>query len=153
MTDQQSGGNLAGLGLGDRQALEPVWHIPKGEYLCAAVASQAKANKAKTGTLLEVKLEVLEGEHKGFRLTERFNLKHPSARAVEIGLDQLKLFCTALGVDNPQDSSALHGIPVIVKVALKPGQEDGQFFNEVKGYKPRSEAGPAAPDDKPSFLS
>ena len=154
MTDQQQGGNLAGFGLEDREAKEPVWHIPAGDYLVAAVSSGVKQNKAKTGTYLEVALQVLEGEHKGFKLSARFNLKNASSKAVEIGLDQLKLFCVACGVPSPNDSSDLHNIPVVVSVKVKNGTEPGQFFNEVKGFKSREEAakGQQSPTEKPSFM-
>ena len=113
--------------------------LPAGWYLVAIVGSDDKDNKARTGKYLELMLEVLEGDYKGRKVFDRLNLEHPNQQAVEISKATLSAICHAVGVLQPKDSTELHNLPLLAKVAVRDYQ--GEKQNEVKGYKPQGTNG------------
>lgn len=120
--------------------------LPAGQYLCIACDSQMKPTKKGDGRYLQVELEVLEGEHKGRKLWDRFVLEHPNDRAVAIARSSLAGLCTAVGVTRPRDSVELHNVPVLVRVACTKRGDTGEITNTVKGYAKRGGSQPAAPN-------
>lgn len=114
--------------------------LPAGQYLCIATDSQMNPTKKGDGRYLQVELEVLEGEHKGRKLWDRFVLEHPNDRTVAIARSSLAGLCTAVGVTRPRDSAELHNVPVLVRVACTKRQDTGEITNTVKGYAKRGGA-------------
>lgn len=114
--------------------------IPEGKYLAAIVDSVEKQTKAGTGSYLELKLEVLDGEFKGRNLWSRLNLNNPNQQAVDIARAELSAICHAVGVMTPDDSLELHDIPMTITVKCKNRADNGQITNEVKGYQAREKA-------------
>lgn len=127
--------------------------IPEGEYVAAITESEMKPTKNGNGQYLQVKLEILDGEHKGRTLFDRFNLQNPSEQAVNIAMRQFSGLCHAVNVIKVQDSCQLHNIPFIAKVKCKKRADNGEWTNEIGGYKsksavastPQPQAGGAAP--------
>ena len=122
----------------DANAVEPNGTfdpLPADWYKTVITASEEKPTKAKTGSYLEMKLEVIEGEYKGRLLFERLNLNNPNDQAVSIAQGTLSAICRATGVMTPKDSQDLHDKPIMVKVVVKPA--DGQYSasNDIKGYE------------------
>lgn len=127
--------------------------LPADWYTVVITGSEEKPTKAKTGSFLELKMEVIEGDYKGRLLFDRLNLNNPNQTAVDIAQATLSSICRAVGVMMPKDSSDLHDRPLSVKVQVKPA--DGQYAasNEVKAYdaantsaeKPKSDSGAKAP--------
>ncbi|UYV11913.1 MAG: DUF669 domain-containing protein [Phycisphaera sp.] len=131
---------MADLNGFDATQVEPAGNfapLPAGQYLCAAVDSQMKPTKKGDGKYLQVELEVLEGEHKGRKLWDRFVLEHPNERTVAIAKSSLASLCTAVGVTRPRDSAELHNVPVLVRVACTKRNDTGEITNTVKGYAKR----------------
>lgn len=110
--------------------------LPAGNYKAVIVGGEEKATKSQTGSYLQLTLEVIEGPHKGSKLTDRLNLNNPNAQAVEIAQRTLSAICHAVGIMKPRRSEDLHGKPLMVKVAVKPGEGSYGPSNEVKGYEP-----------------
>jgi len=115
--------------------------IPKGEYQVVIVESEKVETKAKTGHLLKLKLQIVEGEHKGRTLTDRLNLWNQNETASRIAQGTLSAICRAVGVFTPKGSEELHHKQLTAVVEVK--QLDDGVANEVKGYKPRQSAAPA----------
>lgn len=111
--------------------------LPAGQYLCVASDSQMKPTKKGDGRYLQVELEVLEGEHKGRKLWDRFVLEHPNDRTVAIAKSSLAGLCTAVGVPRPRDSAELHNVPVLVRVACTKRKDTDEITNTIKGYAKR----------------
>ena len=125
-----------------QQSMEP---LPAGWYKCVITESEEKPTKAQTGSYLQMTLEVIEGEHQGRKVFERLNLNNPNQTAVEIAQRTLSAICHAIGVMTPRNSSDLHDKPLMVKLAVKPG--DGQYgpSNDIKEYAaPDKSSAPAA---------
>mgnify|MGYP002783773078 CR=1 FL=1 len=123
-------------------AFEP---LPPGEYLAVVVASEMKPTKNGAGEYLQLELEVIDGPHKGRKVWDRLMLKHSNSQTVAIAKGTLSALCRAVGVLVPRDSSELHNLPVVVKVACKKRDDTGEVGNVVKGYgkKGASAAAPA----------
>lgn len=114
-------------------AFEP---LPAGWYKAAFIESEEKPTKAQTGSYLQLKTQIIEGDHAGRILFERLNLNNPNETAVDIAKRTLSAICRAVGVMTPRNSSDLHDKPFMVKVAVKPAREGYDASNEIKGYEP-----------------
>lgn len=108
--------------------------LPAGWYKAVFTESEETPTKAQTGSYLKMKLEVIEGEHKGRILFERLNLNNPNQTAVEIAQRTLSGICRAVGVMNPRESSDLHDKPFMVKLAVKPAEGQYSASNDIKEY-------------------
>ena len=115
-----------------RGTFEP---LPADWYEVVITASEEKPTKAQTGSFLELKMEVVDGQHKGRLLFDRLNLNNPNKTAEEIAASTLSAICHAVGVLHPEDSSELHDRPMMVKVVVKPADGAYSASNEVKGYE------------------
>ena len=121
----------------DASAIEPQTTyepLPADWYKCVITDTEEKPNSKRTGSYLELKIEVIDGQYQGRLVFERLNLKNPNTTAVEIAQRSLSSICRAIGVNSPKDSADLRDKPMMVKLAVKPA--DGQYgaSNEVKGY-------------------
>ncbi len=123
--------------------------IPAGDYQVVIIESEEKPNSKQTGTYLQFTMEVIEGQHKGSKLWARLNLVNPSDVAVGIARAELSSICRAVGVMKPHDSSDLHNLPFVVKVALEKRKDNGELSNVIKGYAGKDGAkAPAEPPKK-----
>lgn len=117
--------------------------LPKGKYLCMAVASQIKPTKSGTGEYLEITFEVLDGHGKGRKIWERLNIRNANKKAEEISQRALSALCRAVGVLNLQDTDQLHNIPVMLEVDIEE-REGYSPQNRVKGYISSGSSAPVA---------
>ena len=108
--------------------------LPAGWYKCVITNTEEKPTKAQTGSYLELKIEVIEGDYQGRLVFDRLNLKNPNPTAVEIAQRSLSSICRSIDVPNPKDSIELRDKPLMVKLAVKPA--DGQYgaSNDIKEY-------------------
>jgi hypothetical protein len=111
--------------------------LPGGRYMCIVVESAMKPTKAGPGKYLELKFQVVDGEHKGRYLWCRLCLDHANAQAVQIARGQLSSLCRACGIMQPHDSVELHNIPIQVRVRLRKNKETQELENEVTGFLKR----------------
>ena len=118
--------------------------LPAGKYVAAIVESDFKPNKAGTGHYLELKFQVLEGQHQGRNIWARLNLRHPNAATVKFAQAELSAVCRAVGVLQPKDSIELHDLPIEITVKCKRREDTGEVTNEISGYAKRT-SGAAAP--------
>lgn len=128
---------MAFLGGFDASQVEPTRAfevLPEGKYIAIIMASDMKHTKSGTGQYLELRLQIVDGEHKGRQLFERLNLENPNPVAVEIAKGTLSAICRAVGVMAPQDSAELHDIPIEVKIVCRKDASTGEIRNEIKGY-------------------
>ena len=107
--------------------------LPEGYYNVIAIESEIRETKAGTGNYLQFKFEVVDGQHKGRYIWDRFNLRNPNPKAVEIAQENLARFCQSAGLKSISDSFELHHRPVKVKVAHR--EWNGQTQTEIKGYR------------------
>ena len=121
--------------------------VPEGKYQVVIVGDRLKDTKAGTGKILELKVQVIEGEHRGTTIIDRLNIVNASSVAQSIGQGQLKRICNLCGVDYPPSSTdGLIGKPMLatVKIETFTSNNTGNELqsNKISGYNPV----PAAPE-------
>lgn len=113
--------------------------IPAAWYLVEVTKSEMKETAAGTGKYLTCQMKILEGEYKGRYLFNLMNLVNPNQVAVEIAQKELASMCEACGLDEIEDSTELHGIPIAVRVIIKAESGGYPAKNEIKAYKPEAD--------------
>lgn len=132
--------NLSGLDLSNVEARAPMDAIPAGWQNCIITNTEMKPTSDGSGQYMELVSEVSDGQYKGRKLFDRLNLMNNNATTVEIAYKTLKAIYNACGKVRVNDSAELHGIPLKVKVKLRPTRTDeatGKTYeasNEVGGY-------------------
>lgn len=126
--------------------------IPAGWYNAAITASEIKPTKDGTGSYLECRFIILDGDQKDKKVYARLNIHNSNAKAVEIALAQLSAIAHAVGILQVQDSSQLHNRPLKIKVKVRPADGQYEAGNEIAAYKdinsviaPQAEAVPTLP--------
>lgn len=120
----------------DHEPLGSFEPLPLGEYTVIISASEMKDTKNKEGKYLQLVYDVVDdSEYKGRKIFDRLNLENKNVTAKEIAQRALSTICRAVGVMHPRDSEELHGKPFVVKVGIRPGNDEYQPTNIVKEYK------------------
>jgi len=138
---------MADLNGFDANQVEPTGDfepIPAGKYKAVIADSEMKPTKAGTGHYLELKFEIIEGDHKNRLLWARLNLDNPNAIAVEIARAELSAICRAVEVMAPNDSVDLHNLPLVIHVRCKKRTDTGEIANEIRGYSKKELPTPAS---------
>ena len=117
--------------------------LPAGWYEVAITGAELKATKNADGQYIKVRYDVTGPTHQGRVVFGNLNIQNASAKAEEIGRQQLGEIMRAIGLTRVQDTDQLIGGQLSIKLEVKPA--DGQYnaSNEVKGF--RAIAGGAAP--------
>jgi hypothetical protein len=127
----------------DASMHEPIAHpipIPTGKYPAAIVESEWKATRAGNGEYLELRFEIIAGEHHGRAIFVRLNLTNVNPRAIAFARSNLSAICRAVGVLRLRDSSELHGIPLVIDVRLERRPDTRELVNVIRGYFAREDA-------------
>lgn len=109
--------------------------LPAGWYNVRMTESVNKPTKDGKGSYLAITLTVIDGPATGRKIFDRLNLVNKNETAVKIAYETLSAICHATGVIQLQDSTQLHGIPMQVKVKIKPAEGGYEEGNETAGYK------------------
>ena len=109
--------------------------IPAGWYNAQIDESEMKPTKDGTGTYLQLRFSVVEGQYANRKVYARLNLRNSNPVAQEIAYHELSAICHATGVMQLQDSQQLHGIPMKIKVKLRAASGDYDASNEIGSYK------------------
>jgi hypothetical protein len=145
-------GNLSGFNAADVEPNSAFTPLPAGEYQAIISESEMKPTKDGQAKYLELKLQILNGQHQNRTLFDRLNLVNKNDVAVQIAKGTLSSICRAVGVLTPNDSAELHNKPMGIVVKIR-NDQNGNPQNEVKGYKPRHTTAPAASIVEQAFES
>ena len=132
--------NLAGLSFDENVKETGAFEVvPKGKYQVVITGDELMDNKAKTGKLLVLNLQIVSGEHKGVELIDRLNILHPTKKAQDIAQGTLKRLCSIHSVPfPPKDTRQLWGKPMTASVEVQGFESNttGEMLksNNVKGY-------------------
>ena len=121
--------------------------VPEGKYQVVIVGDKLTDTKAGTGKILELKVQIIEGEHRGVTVTDRLNIVNKSDIAQKIAQGQLKRICNLCGVDYPPSSTdGLIGKPMLATVKTEEftSKTSGNLLtsNKISGYNPVPAAAP-----------
>ena len=109
--------------------------MPADEYIAQVVESAVLTTVKKTGKYIKLKFAILKGEFKGRFVWTNLNIVNPNPVTVEIAQKELATLCRACGKAVIQDTQELHGIPILMKIKIKPAKDDYPAGNEPIGYK------------------
>lgn len=112
--------------------------LPAGEYKTIVNAELRSTDAGGAG--INVKLEIVEGQHRGRYVFDWINVQHPTSDiCVQIGLQQLKKLVVAAQIDTTKpfnDPAELNGSIVVAKVGITKDKVTGETKNKVKSYMP-----------------
>ena len=143
--------------------------MPPGNYPAQIIESVMKETQ-KGGQMLQLTLEIIDGQSKGRRVWDNLNLVNPHPAAQDIAQRTLSAICMAVGKKNISDSEEVHFLPMVITVAVEPDSRDKDLppeeqrkRNVVRGYAaanssvhvpskftPRQPAPPPAAASKPA---
>lgn len=117
--------------------------LPPGWYQARIVEAVGKTTKAGTGEYIAVRYDITGPSHQGRVVYGNINHSNPSAKAEQIGRQQLGELMRAIGLSRISDTDELVGGVCEIKVDIRKG--DGQYAdsNEIKAWKAVSGAVPS----------
>lgn len=99
--------------------------VPAGKYKACLVADELKNNSKGTGKLLEMKVQIMEGQFAGQVIVDRLNIINPNPTAQAIGQGTLKRICNLCSVPYPpQDTAGLMGKPMGIDIRVEEFQSN-----------------------------
>ena len=111
--------------------------LPAGKYRAQIVESEMRVTRNGMGRYLWLMLDIVEGQHRGRKIFDQLNLVNANPTTVEIAQRTLSAICRAVNVLRPRDSVELHNLPLVVSVAIKNREDNGEPTNTIKGYAKR----------------
>jgi len=109
--------------------------IPSDWYNASIDESELKPTKAGDGAYLKLRFTVLDGQYANRKVYTNLNVRNSNPVAQEIAYADLSAIAHATGVIQVADSQQLHGIPIKIKVKLKPAKDGYDANNEISAYK------------------
>jgi len=124
--------------------------LPAGKYKCAMVGDELKDNKAGTGKILVIRLQVIEGQFAQEIVKDNINITNPSAVCQAIGQGTLKKICNLCKVQfPPAETTGLMGKPMVITVGVQEfiSNTNGKTLksNTVKKYEAADTPIPSSP--------
>lgn len=121
--------------------------LPAGWYTATITQAELKDTKAGNGQYIKLRYDITGPSHQGRVVFGNLNIKNQSAKAEEIGRQQLGEIMRAIGLAKVTDTDQLIGGQISIKLEVK---NDAQYgaSNEVKAFK--SVSGSAAPAASPA---
>ena len=121
--------------------------LPAGWYSATITQAELKDTKAGNGQYIKLRYDITGPSHQGRVVFGNLNIKNPSAKAEEIGRQQLGEIMRAIGLAKVTDTDQLIGNQISIKLEVKNDPQYGAS-NEVKAFK--SVSGSAAPAASPA---
>jgi hypothetical protein len=125
--------------------------LPEGLYSAMISKAEVGQTKSGTGTKIDCRFDITGPSHQGRVVFSAINIRNQSAKAEEIGRQQLGEIMRAIGLARLEDSDQLVGGQLQIKVKIKqPSPDDvargySQPRNEVAGFRALAGGGLPAP--------
>ena len=129
-------GNLTNLNI---NAERVVGDIPDGEYVAKITADTIKDDA------VTLTFTICEGEFYGRTVPSTYKLWSDSEKTRGGAMYAFALLCKACGVNNPQDTTDLRGIPILLNVGHR--EYNGKTYTNVQSVKPYTQ--PQASNEAP----
>ena len=123
--------------------------IPAGWYTATITSADLKDTKDRTGKYIALRLDILGPTHQGCVVFSNINIRNASAKAEEIGRQQLGDVMRSIGLSSVRDTDQLVGGNLEIKLKITKSEEYGDK-NEVSAYRSLNGAAPALSSSKPS---
>jgi len=115
--------------------------LPPGWYTANITQAELKSTAAGDGQYIKLRYDITGPTHQGRVVFGNLNIKNASAKAEEIGRQQLGEIMRAIGLSRVQDTDQFIGSSIQVKLEVRPARTDektGKTYeatNDVKGFK------------------
>jgi len=119
--------------------------VPAGWYNVMVDQSELKPTNDGSGTRLNFRYVILDGQYQGRKIFHGLNLQNANAQTVEIAYKQLSALAHAVGHTQVGDSSELHNRPLKIKVKVRPPKDGYDEQNDISQWKNINEQVGAAP--------
>ena len=124
--------------------------VPEGNYNASITQAELKPTADGTGQYIKMRLDITGPTHQGRVVFSNLNIKNASAKAEEIGRQQLGDVMRAIGLTKVTDTDQLIGASLNIKLSIRPSRTDsvtGKTYdaqNEVKAYRAINGGAPPA---------
>ena len=109
--------------------------LPAGWYTATIADAELKTTKDGSGQYIKVRYDITGPTHQGRVVFGNLNIKNASAKAEEIGRQQLGEIMRAIGLARVTDTDQLIGGSLSIKLSVREATEQYDAQNEVKGFK------------------
>ena len=115
--------------------------LPEGNYDATITSAELMPTKDGTGQYIKLRLDITGPSHQGRVVFSNINIRNASAKAEEIGRQQLGELMRAIGLARVQDTDQLIGANINVKLTVREARTDpasGKTYgasNEVRAYR------------------
>ena len=109
--------------------------VPEGWYTAQITKSEIK-DSSTGGKYISLQFKIVEGDYAKRVVFANLNIVNSNATTVKIAEQQLKKICTALGLEEIEDTSELHNQDLQIQVKIQPATSNYPAKNDVKNFKP-----------------
>lgn len=109
--------------------------LPPGWYTATIADAELKTTKDGSGQYIKVRYDITGPTHQGRVVFGNLNIKNASAKAEEIGRQQLGEIMRAIGLARVTDTDQLIGGVLQIKLSVRAATEEYSAQNEVRGFK------------------
>ena len=130
--------------------------LPAGWYTANITQAELKATNDGNGQYIKLRYDITGPSHQGRVVFGNLNIKNASAKAEEIGRQQLGEVMRAIGLSRVTDTDQLIGGSLGIKLDIRAARTDdktGKTYdaaNEVRGFRSINGSAPAAPAPAPA---
>ena len=125
--------------------------IPVGWYVGKITSSEVKITSSGTGEYIKNVWEIIEAPDPKFNGRKVFQ----NCNIVKIGKSMLKQICSAIGIEELQDTEELVGVPLKIKLKIKPASGGYDASNDITKVKPleydHANEGKSSQDEAPPW--
>ena len=122
--------------------------VRPGRYMAQVVEADVVDNAKRTGRIMKLVWEIMDGEFSGRKVFQNINFKHDNTKTQEIGRRELDRVVWSCGVTALNDTDDLCWKPCMIKVKIQPAQGQYSARNEIADVEridgPASSAAPAS---------
>lgn len=127
--------------------------LPAGWYSVTVASAELKPTKDGSGQYIKLRYDVTGPSHQGRVVFGNLNVKNQSAKAEEIGRQQLGDLMRAIGLSKVTDTDQLVGGRLSIKLDVRAGDEKYAAQNEVRGFRADAHAAPSFSPPAPPAAS
>ena len=109
--------------------------LPPGWYTANITQAELKTTAAGDGQYIKLRYDITGPSHQGRVVFGNLNIKNASAKAEEIGRQQLGELMRSIGLAKVTDTDQLIGGSLQIKLDVRAATEQYPAQNEVKGFK------------------
>jgi hypothetical protein len=116
--------------------------LPPGWYNATINKADLQPTKDGSGQYIKVRYDITGPTHQGRVVFGNLNIKNASAKAEEIGRQQLGELMRSIGLAKVTDTDQLIGGVLSIKIDVRPATDQYPAQNEVRGFKAISGSAP-----------